>query len=104
MDNESKFVCGLCGLLVAGVFSILSLNGCLGVRGQKDIYSSEYLGQPSAVVKKDVRWGPDKYFVRLRGNDTLKFGEIITDDRKRITLDYHDCFQKYSIVDSEAEE
>ena len=72
---------------VAGVFifSMLSLGRVFGARGEETVYSFKYKGEPAKLIREDIRWGPDNYFVLIGDKDKVA-GELTTDDGKRISI------------------
>ena len=84
------------------ILGIASVCGCYGVRGQKDIYSFEYRGQPAAIVEQDVRWGPNVMFIRLREGERFEKGTLLTDDGKKISINENIFYGRYSIRDAES--
>ena len=90
MESDSKFTFGLLGFVGGLLFIVGGLSGFYGSIGEQDIYSFSYRGQPSAVVRVDRRWSPDTDYIRIgdkiKGNQVIREGTIITDDGKEITV------------------
>ena len=76
---------------------MLCVSGAFGVREVRNDYSFTYRGKSAVVVVKDVRWGPDKTFIRLGNGETIKSGTLISDDGKEITIKGEDG--GYSVKD-----
>lgn len=101
MEKKLKIALGArLGLVGAILLPIVGSFGIYGTRGQEDIHSFEYSGRPAAIVREDVRWGPDKYFIRLREGETILTGKIVTDDGEEISINPWE----YSIKDQKSEE
>jgi hypothetical protein len=92
----------LLGVVGGLLFSMGSIGRLYGVRSQEDIYSFEYRGKPAAIVQQDVRWGPDRNFIRFEEGQVMNDGKIITDEGKEISIEGESLFNRYSIRDSKA--
>lgn len=92
-------ITGYCG----GILLLLSsLEGWFGCRGEEKIYPFKYKNQEAAIMKKDMRFAKDQYYIAM-GNDKLT-GRLITDNGKGINVQdkWIHLFRdgKYSINDA----
>lgn len=88
-------------IFVGAVGTSFCLGRNFGVRGQRDMYTFSFGGQPSALVEENVRFGPDRYYVRLGDGNIINKGTIRTDDGKEVSVDSQQINStRYSIKDS----
>ena len=92
MDLKELSAIGAMGAIAV---EIVSLCGGFGSRGKTNDYSFIYKGQPAAVVRNDVRWGPDTFSVKVGDDCEFSRGKIITDDGKEINCG-NGSWQDYS--------
>jgi hypothetical protein len=58
-----------------------------GVREERDMFTFSYNGVTSAVVERDVRFGPNQYYIRIGANDIINKGTIRTDKGIDVSVD-----------------
>ena len=82
--ENSLWKAGFIGYVGALFLFIGSTQGWFGYRGENNVYSFKYKGEPARVIRKDMRFAKDKYEIVI-GKDRL-VGTLVSDDGKEISV------------------
>lgn len=72
-------------LLIVIGFGGYTIGGGFGSRGTNKVYEFSYLEKPAAIVKEDIKLGPDRYYAILDNGDIIRT-EITSDEGNKISF------------------
>jgi hypothetical protein len=102
MEKRNLLVPGITLIGLAGIFfGFIAFNRGFGSRGENDIYSFEYRGEPAVLKHEDIRWGPDRYYISLNEKEKIFRGTLISDDYKKISVSTLKDNAEYDIRDAQ---
>lgn len=75
------------GAFVIAPIGIGSLYGIYGSRGERTELTFNYRGKNASIVRKDLRFAPDQFEIRIgNGNVSILEGSILADDGRTISV------------------
>jgi len=79
-NNKKLAILAIIGGLGIGFYSFATSNDYFGSRRNEGVYHFEFNNQPATLIREDMRFDRDNYFIELGVENRISEGQILSDE------------------------